>query len=57
MLLRRPMCSMRTLRHRRPSHQSAEPHRQQTTYELESKSHQLHRLILRIALLLILVLI
>ena len=57
MLLRRPMGSMAALRHRRGSQHCAEPHRQQTSRELESKSHQLHRRIIAVVLRLILVLI
>jgi hypothetical protein len=57
MLLRRKMGSMAALRHRRGGHHCAEPHRQQTSYELESKSHQLHRLIIAVILRLVLVLI
>jgi len=45
------------LRHRRRYQYCAEAHRQQISCELESKSHQLHRLILAVVLLLILVLI
>jgi hypothetical protein len=57
MLLRRPMCSVTALRHRRGGQHCAEPHRQQTSRELESKSHQLHRRIRAVVLLLILVLV
>jgi len=57
MLLRRPMCYTAVLRHRRAGQRYAEPYRQQTSCELESKSHPLHRLILIVVLLLILVLI
>ena len=57
MLLRRPMGYTAVLRHRRAGQRYAEPYRQQTSCELESKSHPLHRLILIVVLLLILVLI
>lgn len=55
MLLRRPMCYTAVLRHRGAGQRYAEPYRQQTSCELESKSHPLHRLILIVVLLLILI--
>jgi len=57
MLLRRPMGYTAVLGRRRAGQRCAEPYRQQTSCELESKSHPLHRLILIVVLLLILVLI
>jgi flagellar biogenesis protein FliO len=56
-MLRRRKIRATALRHRRRGEYYAEPHRQQTSYELESKSHQLHRLTFILTLILILVLV